>query len=130
MVGSRGFIAAQGAIDCTRGRGRGRLVGGQSQKTLYWGENHHVAMDALNQRTGCNLKRPEVNMRRSATINKNRKRRINRVPRRSSMWHTLLCRHCGRMSRRKEVGERGDRGECDDALPFSIISINECVARE
>ena len=74
--------------------------------------------------------RPEVIMRRSATTNKNRKRRINRVPRRSSMRHTLLCRHWGRMSRRKEAGERGDRGECTDDLPFSIASINEGVVSE
>ena len=123
MVGLRGFIAARGGVDRTRGRGGGRLEGGQSQKTLYWGLNHHVATDALNKRTGCNLERPEVNMRRSATINKNRKRRINRVPRRSSIRHTLLCRHWGRISRWKEAGERGDRGECVGDLPFSIRSI-------
>ena len=92
MVGLRGFIAARSGINGTRGRGGGRLVRGQRQKTFKRAMNHE-AMGALNQRTGFNLKMPEVIKRKSAMINKNRKRRINRVPRRSNMWHTLLCRH-------------------------------------
>ena len=84
MVWLRGFIVGPGGIDGTVGRFRGQLEKFSNTRPLL-GAKATTASWSLKERTGFNVKMPDVMMRRSAMMIKDLKRKSTKPPRPSSI---------------------------------------------